>query len=171
MYRTGHQGAAFLFAAPLALVIGLFGDPVALGLGAVVVSGLASAPDLDLRMPFIKHRGITHTVWAALAVGIVGAVGGAILGLYLGSIVVALVYSVLFGLLAAVTVLSHIAADALTPMGVKPFEPVSSKKYTWSFVRAANPIANYALAGIGAVVCGGAAFAGLWLHATVSNLL
>jgi inner membrane protein len=62
MYQTGHQGAALLFAAPFAFTGALVFPPGVLVLGGLLVAGLASAPDLDMRVPLIRHRGITHTV-------------------------------------------------------------------------------------------------------------
>ncbi|REA05780.1 metal-dependent hydrolase [Haloferax sp. Atlit-6N] len=169
MYKTGHQGAAFLFATPFALFAGLFGEPAVILFGAFVVSGLASAPDLDLRTRFIKHRGITHTVWAALATGVVTSIVGLAVGFAYGGVLAGIGFLFFFGLLGVFTILSHIAADALTPMGVRPFAPVSSKRYTWSLVKAANPIANYALAGLGFGLCVGAVLIGTWLHSAVTS--
>lgn len=45
----------------------------------------------------------------------------------------------------------HLLADVLTPMGICPFEPLRDDKYTLDVVKAANPIANYALLGLGIV--------------------
>ncbi|WP_394295466.1 hypothetical protein [Halorubrum kocurii] len=47
-------------------------------------------PDWDQRVPFISHRGPTHTVWFALLVGAVYAAIGAALGSSVGVAGVAL---------------------------------------------------------------------------------
>ena len=61
-----------------------------------------------------------------------------------------------FGFLVGTgTVLSHIAADALTPMGVRPFAPLDSRHISLEVVRAANPVANYALLVLGVAVAAG----------------
>jgi inner membrane protein len=56
------------------------------------------------------------------------------------------------GLTATTAVLSHLFADALTPMGVRPFEPHDDQEICFDVARAANPIANYGLLVLGGVV-------------------
>lgn len=46
------------------------------------------------------------------------------------------------------TIGSHIAADALTPAGVPPWQPVDDTHYSLDIVQAKNPLANYALLGL-----------------------
>ncbi len=53
-----------------------------------------------------------------------------------------------------ISVGSHILADALTPVGVTPFSLVDDRHYIFGVARADNPIANYALLGVGAVAAG-----------------
>ena len=80
MHREGHVGAALLAYAPVgALTLALgFGNLALLGAGGAVV--LAMLPDYDQRVPGLEHRGPTHTVWFALAVGVVLAVLGGLSG-------------------------------------------------------------------------------------------
>ncbi|CCQ33866.1 membrane-bound metal-dependent hydrolase (DUF457) [Halorhabdus tiamatea SARL4B] len=121
--------------------------------GAVGAGLLAMVPDYDQRVPGITHRGITHTVWFAALVGI--ALG--LIGLAIGSSdgILAAIGLGVFGLLVGtVTILSHIAADALTPMGVEPFAPVRDDHYSYDVARAANPIANYGLLALGIAASG-----------------
>ena len=154
MHREGHHGAALVAYAPLGVAsVSLGAETVALG-GAVAAAGLAMVPDYDQRVPGLAHRGPTHTVWFALAVGLVtGTVGGWIGSSYDPAATVGLG---VFGFLVGTgTVLSHIAADALTPMGVRPFAPVDSRHVSLDLVRAANPVANYALLGLGVAVAAG----------------
>lgn len=148
MHKAGHVGAALLVYSPLGLLAMLVADIRVSFLGGAVACGLAMLPDVDMRVPLVEHRGPTHTVWFGLAVGVVLAVlgfragsdggllpalGGAIFGLVLGT----------------GTVVSHIAADVLTPAGVRPFWPVRDHEYRYVIARASNPIANYALLGVG----------------------
>lgn len=56
------------------------------------------------------------------------------------------------GLTATTAVLSHLFADALTPMGVRPFEPHDDQEICFDVARAANPLANYAPLALGGVV-------------------
>ena len=156
MYQEGHYGAALLAYAPVGFVTFLVG-PQQLGvLGLVVVVGLATLPDQDQRIPGVKHRGITHTVWFAVSVGSAIAVAGGYVGSVLsdGSIR-AIVVGVLFGFfVGAISILSHIAADALTPMGVTPFSPVDDRHYSLDIVRASNQAANPALLMLGVAAAG-----------------
>lgn len=159
MHRKGHYGAALLVYAPVGFVLLLVGLEEFAVIGGAIVVGGAMIPDKDQRIPFVKHRGITHTVWFALAVGgVLGAVG-ALVGASVG--VLAAVVLGLFGLFVGVLMVgAHLLADALTPMGVRPFAPVDDRKYCLDVCRAANPIANYALLGLGILAV--AAVAVLW---------
>jgi len=150
MYRMGHYGAALLAYAPVGFVTVAAGfRSLALVGGAAAVAG-AMLPDLDQRVPGIDHRGPTHTVWFAVAVGVVGAVVGGAVGASAGP--VAAVGLAVFGfVVGSVTVGSHVAADALTPAGVCPLAPVRPRRYTFDVATAKNPIANYGLLGIGVV--------------------
>ncbi|WP_244209786.1 hypothetical protein [Haloarcula quadrata] len=62
------------------------------------------------------------------------------------------------------TIESHIAADALTPAGVRPWCPVDDTHYSFGVVRAENPLANYALLGLGIA----SAVLGVWAGSIAS---
>ncbi|MFB6229180.1 MAG: metal-dependent hydrolase [Halobacteriales archaeon] len=164
MHREGHLGAALAMYAPIGFLAYVAGFPsfaVGGGIGAVL---LAMLPDQDMRIPFLSHRGITHTVWFALLVGgILGATVGYLAretGTEEALAIGAFAFAVGF-----VTITSHIVADALTPMGVTPFTPFRRRKYTVSVATASNPIANYALLVLGAALAGGT----LYLATTVTG--
>ncbi|QPV62752.1 metal-dependent hydrolase [Halosimplex litoreum] len=169
MYKTGHYGAALLVYAPVggALLVAGF-DAAALVGGAVVVA-LSGLPDVDQRIPFVEHRGPTHTVGFLVLVGLaVGAAGAAVGGAvpaeqaFLSGDAVTWAVAVASGgtaalgafgfLLGSLAVASHLLADALTPMGITPFRPLSDAHYTISLTRADNAVANYLLLGIGVAV-------------------
>ncbi len=151
MYRNGHVGAALLAYAPIAaVVVGVGLEEVAIGGGAVAVA-LASLPDADQRVPFVSHRGVTHTVQFAAAVGLLLGIGGGLVGASVGP-GPALALGAFGFVVGTVTLLSHIAADALTPMGVEPFN--DDRHYSYDVTRAANPVANYVLLGLGVVAIG-----------------
>ncbi|RKD97663.1 metal-dependent hydrolase [Halopiger aswanensis] len=155
MYQVGHYGAALLLYAPLGAAVSLAGyEPAAL-LGGLVCVGLSTLPDCDHRLPLIDHRGPTHTLLFAGLVG--GALAGtvAVLGdasaslpAPVGRVDDALLVGFAF-VVGALSIVSHLLADALTPMGIRPFWPVSSRHYTLRVTRAANTIANYVLFAIG----------------------
>ena len=149
MHRTGHYGAALIAYAPLGFIAAvLFGLEFAIVGGAVAV-GLSMVPDLDMRIPGVKHRGITHTVHFAVGVGIIVGLLGFILGIQVG-LGAATILAVFGFLIGVVSIGSHIAADALTPAGVDPF--MSGETISYDVARASNPFANYALLVAGGLV-------------------
>lgn len=163
MYQNGHIGVGLLLYSPLAFVAGAFAGLEAAVLGGVAVAGLATVPDVDMRVPFITHRGPTHTAWFGGMIAVLAGLTSGVLGFQRG--ILAAVGLLLFGtLVGAIAIGSHIVADALTPMGIRPFEPWRSTRYTWNLFTAANPIANNGLLGLGLLASGAAAYAGLWVH-------
>ena len=148
MYKFGHIGVALLAYSPIGfgMLIAGFEDLAVAG-GAVMVA-LANLPDCDHKLPFVQHRGFTHTVGFALVVGAGVAATGYLFGEYLLAAPATTLAA--FGLLVGtLSILSHIAADSITPMGIRPFWPLSRWHYTANVVRAKNPVANYLLLAAG----------------------
>ncbi|TKX48217.1 metal-dependent hydrolase [Halorubrum sp. SD690R] len=159
MYRKGHVGASLVVYAPFGFLVTALLSIEAGLVGAAGVASTAMVPDLDMRVPVVTHRGITHTVWFALLVGVVlGGVGLAV-GLQRG-LAEALLFGAAAFLFGAVTIVSHILADALTPTGIRPYAPVRDTEYSLDLFTAANPFANYGLLGLGGVVVAVALVAG-----------
>lgn len=159
MYRTGHYGAALLVYAPIGFLLTAAGLVELAAVGVVVVAGGSMVPDLDQKIPFISHRGITHTVWFALLAGV--ALGG--VGWYAGIELAPAAQLQLAGfgfLLGVVTIGAHILADGLTPMGIRPFEPLGHGSYSLNLTRAANPIGNGLLFVLGVLATGAAFYGG-----------
>ena len=161
VHRNGHLGAALLSFAPVALVLTGAGTTGHAVLCAVGVAGLSRIPDYDRRLPFVAHRGATHTLVFALVVGAgtgLVAHGVAATAEYwvidpapsLGasqlipstSRALPFVWGSLVGTLA---VLSHLWADALTPAGVPLLWPVSDARYSLGLVGADDPVGNAVL--------------------------
>ena len=142
MHKKGHHGAALTAYAPVgmgALTLGF--DVTAVG-GGLVAVGLAMLPDVDMNLPNVAHRGPTHTIHFALGVGIVAGVVGAVLGQAATSQWLLTVGSGLYlALVGSLTIGSHIAADALTPMGVTPFG--DDRHYSYDLWNADSVLANY----------------------------
>lgn len=122
--------------------------------GAGVAASLAMVPDWDQRVSFVSHRGVTHTLLFAIGFGLVvgtlaGALGDA------GGIAVDASFAVgdyevgslqTFGFfMGTFTMLSHLAADALTPSGVPLLWPLSDYRFSLGLVKADNVLANYGL--------------------------
>lgn len=153
VYRTGHWGAALLAYAPVGYLL-LRSDPLLAFVGAGVVLPLATLPDVDQHLP-IRHRGATHSLlFLALVAAALGAVGGA-LGVGTYRPIEALPGVGLGVVLGMVGVGSHLLADMLTPMGVNLFWPLPVESKSLNLTRAANPLANYTLLGLGLAASAG----------------
>lgn len=168
MELPGHVGVALLASLPVAYLLAARDRRQLRGSLAVLLAA-AVAPDADLYVAEIVHRGPTHTVWAALAVGGVLALP-ALAGYRRRGVdgrawprawtpssdsVSDPVGNRRAWFVPAVGVLgvaSHLLGDVLTPMGVRPFAPIVPTTYTLSLTAAADPVANAALltAGVGA---------------------
>ncbi len=160
MYVLGHIGISLLLFAPIAaalLAAGHVGIAVLTGALMVVFGPL---PDLDEYTDRIDHRGPTHTVWFAGAVGLgvgLGAFGIATVSTSLGVDVAAATgfdphsIGIWFGAISTLTILGHLAGDLITPMGVWPFRPVSDWHHTFDITPAKNPQANQLCFGAGVI--------------------
>ncbi len=155
MYLLGHLGAAMAAYVLVRRGVLLRRDagpsPALAGLLA-----LATAPDADHYVPGLQHRGFTHSVWFAVLLGVAAAsVAGAASGRRprrssAGSVRRAAARGFAVG---AGAVLVHLAADVVTPMGVRPFAPLSDAGGSLSLVYAADARANLALFAAGATLC------------------
>ena len=150
MHRYGHYGTALIVYAPLLAVLLSIGYRGMAILGGVLMISGAMVPDFDMRVPFLTHRGFTHTVWFALLFGALVGVAFVALG-QLRGIVVSVQYGVFGAIVGTLTILAHVLADALTPMGVRPFRPLADTSYSLGITTAANVIANNILLGLGLV--------------------
>lgn len=162
MHRSGHVGAALAAYAPVAFVAAALGLDDLAALGALGTVGLAMLPDVDLRIPLVAHRGPTHTVWFALLAAAAGAVVGWTAGASAGAFV-ALGLAAFGGAVCGLSVGSHVLADALTPMGVRPFAPVSDRRVSYDLTRASNPVSNAVGLVLGAAIAVGAFALGGWV--------
>lgn len=164
MRWSGHVGAALLAYAPLGVAATVFGAGDLAAIGALLAAGLSKLPDVDRDLPGVEHRGITHTLWFALLVGAVLGLAGVTLGLGDGVESAAVVgfFAVATGIAATC---SHVAADALTPVAVRPLAPVRTTSYAAGVAPSTDPAANYAL-----LVAGAGALAGaLWLASSIGG--
>lgn len=147
MYLLGHLGAGMLVFAPLAYHLCQTGRGRRASVGTVTVLLLAVVPDADTYVPGLVHRGVTHTVWMALLLGALLALLGWRLHAGPGR-----ASATRFGfLVGASSVLSHLLADMLTPMGIRPFAPLAGGEYTLAIVPSADPGANLFLLVAGGV--------------------
>lgn len=150
MYRFGHWGVSLLVFSPLGVALVLAGTPELALVAGGVMCWLAMLPDVDMRIPFISHRGPTHTFAFA---GVVGGAGAGLSFLILPRIGFSTETTTTlasFGFaVGALTVLAHLLGDVLTPMGIRPLWPLSDRTFSLDLWRADNKIANYGLFALG----------------------
>lgn len=151
MYRPGHFGVALLVWAPVGFALVLAGRADLAILGELAMVGLATLPDYDHRVPFITHRGVTHTLAFAVLVGaVLGGVGWLVGGQpneFTDSTLAVFGFAV--GTLA---ICAHLLGDIITPAGINPLWPLSGKNYSLYWTRADNMVANYGLLALGVFV-------------------
>lgn len=172
MLREGHVGVVLALYAPFGLALAQGGFLSLAVTGAILVVTLATLPDVDLKIPLIEHRGVTHTIWFGVFVGVIIGGCGAVLALRNGvsgsiGIAAGMLSPAMVGALGVgafgfgvgfLAVVGHVVGDALTPMGVRPYAPVSRASYSLDVARATNPLANYLLLVLGLAVAGGALY-------------
>ncbi|MFB6095035.1 MAG: metal-dependent hydrolase [Halodesulfurarchaeum sp.] len=150
MLRSGHYGAALLAYAPLAWVLLAGGHRAAAALALPTTLVLARLPDLDRRLPLVRHRGGTHTVWFAGLVGM--GVGGLASGLCSSPPRESPLAVGLWGVaVGGAAIGSHLLADSITPVGIRPLWPLSDRRIALGFVNADSWIANTLLLWLGIV--------------------
>lgn len=194
MYRTGHIGTALLVYAPVAYGL-IRGDQIALAaLGLIGMLVIEPSPDRDIEIPWLTHRGASHTLLCAALVGlclggivlvggrrlralIVNQLAGTALSRTASGIAAMDVQALaLFAFaIAGLAIVSHLLGDVLTPMGIRPFWPVSSRTLSLDLWTASNRLANPALLILGIVALTGAVWFGVDVAAptvgTVEQLL
>lgn len=162
MHRTGHYGAGLLAWAPVGYAL-LSIDPALAFVGGLGVLLLSTLPDVDLALPFVAHRGVTHTLAFLLAVsGALAALGWHLGGTVEGATTGPAAASgpaagAAFGFMVGVVgVGSHLLSDVLTPMGVPLLWPVTDRRYSVQLTPSRNPVANWALLLLGLLATAGA---------------
>jgi len=163
MHGPGHYGINALLFAPFLYVFAMFNQlELALFVGCIMWI-TARLPDKDiyfddsfsqgsaiLSLVPISHRGITHTVWFAPAVGLVTGAGLAYLPIpgttQFGRVFV----GIFFGTLG---ITGHLLGDIITPMGLKPLAPASNQKWSFTICTASNFFANSLFFLTGVLAC------------------
>ena len=186
MHRAGHTGVWMLLYAPVAFTLLSAGRPEVAVLGAAIVYIVEQIPDSDQFIPFLDHRGFSHTVAFAvlvgLALGVLGlfigeraflAVGNWITAQGFGGVGSAVIEAetavnerelarIGFGM-GVFGVLAHLAGDVVTTMGIQPFWPMSSWRISLSPLKARNPAANEMMFVLGVGALAGAMWSGFGL--------
>jgi membrane-bound metal-dependent hydrolase YbcI (DUF457 family) len=144
--RRTHAAAGLMIGFGLA---SLQQTPLLDGIMIALVSEAASLiPDLDLKLK-IKHRGLTHSLLALLAI--------AAIGVWIDSVAVQKEYSGLISVALVAGYTSHLFLDLLTVYGIELFYPYHRR------IRLLNLRTNSRIDHLigGLMLCG--ALYGLWL--------
>lgn len=147
MYRWGHVGAALFVYGPVGAALNRAGEPGLAALGAVVAVACATIPDADELLP-MDHRGPTHTVWFVLGGSLALAAVAGMVGASVGR---PIAVAATVGVASALSLASHLLADSITPMGIRPLYPLSMWHHSFDVTPAANPRANTTMLGVGAL--------------------
>ena len=152
MIVIGHLGITLFLCAPLANVLVASGRRVEVPRWVGIALVVTLLPDFDFVLPWVTHRGVTHSLLAAGCLGVGVAVVTAVR--WDGSALSPddrLRRARLGFVVGAGSVLSHLLGDLITPMGIRPFFPVDSV-YTLDLVYAKDIGANLAFVVVGVVV-------------------
>lgn len=151
MYPPGHVGITALISAPLTyLLLDVVNEREVLGWLSLAIV-LTLAPDVDTMLPVIVHRGVTHTLLAAVVLGAFVAV--VVWASDISSTIDRTKQTLLGFLTGAGAVVSHLLGDVITPMGIQPLFPFGGSVYTLDLVYASDPRANlsFLLVGLAAL--------------------
>lgn len=149
MNREGHLGASILYFLPFALLL-VFLDRIELvAIGYVVIFFTFMLPDYDMKLPFLSHRKISHSIFASVFIGIIFLLLA--VGVYYSNpLFITEIYTrhplelILFmGVMGFLTMIFHILGDIYTPTGVPLLAPFDYQSYTFDLFRFDNIIANY----------------------------
>ena len=164
MFRPGHYGVGLLLYAPVGGWLLAAGHLTAALAGGAGLLWLTMLPDWDSHLPFVTHRGPTHTLpFVAL---VAGAAWAGVTAAGVGHYRVGPVELRWFAAaIAALSLVAHLTADVLTPMGVALLWPLSSRRYSLSVTTADSAFANYLLFALGVFAAASAAYFGIELFA------
>ena len=152
MYRFGHYGMVLLLYSFVGYVLLSRQHDNRAVVGTILVVLLTMLPDWDSYVAWLPHRGPTHTVWFALLVGlIVGTIAMLVSFRRHPDLRAAKSLGRWSGGLATFSVLTHLLADMLNPMGIQPLYPILDFRVTLDLVSAGDPVANFGLLLVGTI--------------------
>lgn len=166
MHSQGHFGVSMVLCAPV-LFVSIISEMYVVG---VLVCGLmlmfSSTPDIDLKIPWVSHRGFTHTVHFAILFGgfmsIVSFVAlTSIKELFVIEYIIQLsvlssivqISSVIF-IGSVLGVMSHLFGDILTPTGVHFFSRSNNFGYSLNVCNASSKVGNNSIVKLGFLIVG-----------------
>ncbi len=141
MRGEAHAGLNMMLASPIVLLYPGPVHDVRLWIWLIVFIGVATFPDIDLRLE-LKHRGFTHTLIGALLAGLLGA------AVYLGE-----PKWTVIGFAGGFTgALGHLLGDLLTHMRFAPLYPLSRREFALGLISTRDRRANLLIARAGAAI-------------------
>jgi inner membrane protein len=146
VYRSGHYGVGLLAYAPFLYLLAADGRVTWAAAGLAGVYLLTTLPDVDHRLPLVEHRGVTHTLAFALAVGGACAAIGWVLPL---PGVDRVTVAAGLGGVGVLAILAHLLADALTYAGVPLLWPLTGRSFSFSLTTADSRLWNGGLFALG----------------------
>ena len=139
MDKDGHLGFSLTIYFSIAYLLGQFNSYVlAIGL---LSSFLSSIPDIDIKLR-IKHRGVTHSIFTGIILGVVAGYGtyrfldDFLIGF--SSITLAFIF--------------HILGDLMTYREFNPIYPIGRYYIAFKLFRSDNKVVNRSMLIIGSVV-------------------
>lgn len=150
MKGLGHYGTAMLLYSPILFIFTTQGF-ILIGLtGLFTVFILSRIPDVDYYIPFITHRGVTHTVWFAILIGFLVSIPFDSMGsIYMFDERIS--YRLIVFVHGLFSIITHLIGDSLTPTGVRPFMPFKMTNYSLALVKSNDYIWNIVFLIIGAL--------------------
>lgn len=151
MYRSGHMGISLSLYSPILYFLIVSQEILLASVGLFIVIIAASLPDLDFRIPKIKHRGYSHSLVGAFVIATVLSISTFISYIYIVSIGNELLFSVSYSpeimgvygfVMGFFATLSHYAGDIITPSGIPILAPISKENKSFNLVYAKNKWAN-----------------------------
>ncbi|HET7324796.1 MAG TPA: hypothetical protein VFJ06_10725, partial [Halococcus sp.] len=114
MYRLGHTGIALLVLAPLSYGLLEAHKPLLALITALGVLWIEPLPDFDFKLPFLSHRGVSHSLFAAASVGGIIALCGWFVGMQGVTVLASVLSAASGGITAVATTLQSFAPPEAT---------------------------------------------------------
>jgi inner membrane protein len=165
MYKPGHVGMSLIFLSPITFILNSINRPILSVITIITTIFLTTQPDIDLKLPVVKHRGLTHTIYFAILLGLIASfIFRKSHSLFLDQIVTntsTMSITLLGFLVGFLAVISHLMADVITITGIQPFSfgflgnyrPFSKfskeTRYQLQWTTAKSPLANLILVILG----------------------
>lgn len=151
MYREGHIGINIILYSPIMLLLSIFELNNIAIIGFLLMVLFPSLPDKDQKIPFIQHRGFTHTIWFSLIIGTL--IGSIFYGLStIFNILLKPIHTfIVMFLIGNLLILFHLAGDFLTYAGINIFHPIGSKS-SLNLWESGDPKPNFGFLFIGIII-------------------